>query len=999
MSKPIPVSNITETKSNTPVTPPRLRKGYSKSGTDEDEGKDTNPPEGDVELAIPTANTENHMHHQENDKKHKSTTNKRPVSKPGEKMAVTKGDGSGNKRGADTGERKSTAHRFKGLYPLQYALWAHFLSYGAAAISLVLGIFSMVWTNAQTYECKIDGDLINDIYLLNAQGTCNATYVRNGNTQYICCDPDSKSDLKGYFAIGAVYVVYSILTFLFENVDFGWGLYHPNDSCWYSLRISPLGITHIVLGGIGLYNYVTCLGGACFLTAGIAYVRAAYRQESGDGGREAARRSAAQKKKSTENEESCSQQCSSTMSYVLSFNPYTFSRRIYNEDKLSSYVWIGLYIAANIILFGYTLDFWYNLVDDMRDDLLQGTMKIDCSDRLCHYNRKAVRYGPFSLFAPWAKGFGTCLNMNCALLLFPVVKMLLRKLNNYGVSFHVNQQQNDFCAKAFARPLTRYIPLSKNIEFHKICAMVVFFFSWGHLLFHLLNLYEANNATLTFFRAWGWDGSDLFTGALVTYAMLIIYAGAPEIVRQSKFELFFRSHHMFIVFFLVMFLHGPNFFYWTCIPVLLYLLERYMQTQRGNRPYQVLKVEWIPPVMALYIRPVFKEDFQFKEGEYLYLNCPAISDGEWHPFTISSAIDDLNVNSVRIHLETGEEVVEVPRPKNLPSNVKWSKYVLISQDYTTMDPNEYLDRSETGFFDYISLHIKVHGLDEAYARSWTRKLKEYFELLSPSRKFPFYFYRRDERGEIQMGRQFGPDGKTPILRVDGPHAAPAEHYASYGTLMLVGAGIGLTPCVSILTSLTKYRWKKNFNPELLHFYWVVRQNEVDSFQWLVHLLTDMAYDLKVARANNQIERRYYCEINIYVTAVEKDRKEVKSLYRPAKKRQYLSIGHHNEKVTPTFTAEDLYAKMLNPTVESKGQMKKMKEGGVNAENRLQDIWIWNGRPNWDEIFREMKDQRQHSDIGVCFCGAPAIGADLTTMCEKYSNAEEDCIFSLHKENF
>lgn len=77
----------------------------------------------------------------------------------------------------------------------------------------------------------------------------------------------------------------------------------------------------------------------------------------------------------------------------------------------------------------------------------------------------------------------------------------------------------------------------------------------------------------------------------------------------------------------------------------------------------------------------------------------------------------------------------------------------------------------------------------------------------------------------------------PILRIDGPHAAPAEHYTSYGTVMLVGAGIGLTPCASILTALTRYRWKKNFPPEILHFYWIVRHNEVDSYQWLVHLLT------------------------------------------------------------------------------------------------------------------------------------------------------------------
>jgi hypothetical protein len=64
--------------------------------------------------------------------------------------------------------------------------------------------------------------------------------------------------------------------------------------------------------------------------------------------------------------------------------------------------------------------------------------------------------------------------------------------------------------------------------------------------------------------------------------------------------------------------------------------------------------------------------------------------------------------------------------------------------------------------------------------------------------------------------------------------------------------------------------------------------------------------------------------------------------------------------------------MLNPGIDSKGQIEKMKSG--ERSNRLQDIWIWNGRPHWDDIFKEVREQRQHSDIGVCFCGAAVIGA-------------------------
>ena len=46
--------------------------------------------------------------------------------------------------------------------------------------------------------------------------------------------------------------------------------------------------------------------------------------------------------------------------------------------------------------------------------------------------------------------------------------------------------------------------------------------------------------------------------------------------------------------------------------------------------------------------------------------------------------------------------------------------------------------------------LKVHGLKDKVAITWTRKLKEYLELMAPSNKYPYHFSRRDERGDIQV---------------------------------------------------------------------------------------------------------------------------------------------------------------------------------------------------------------------------------------------------------
>jgi hypothetical protein len=161
------------------------------------------------------------------------------------------------------------------------------------------------------------------------------------------------------------------------------------------------------------------------------------------------------------------------------------------------------------------------------------------------------------------------------------------------------------------------------------------------------------------------------------------------------------------------------------------------------------------------------------------------------------------------------------------------------------------------------------------------------------------------------------------------------------------------------------------------------------------MLTELSYELKKSLQHGQIEKRYYCEIHIYITGVAKDPIKVADLHRAKK-----VFNASSDDVSPSFSADELYRMMCNPEVSSKTQMAAMKEKGrkdseLSPRNRLQDIWVWEGRPHWDQVFREVRDQRQHSDIGVCYCGAPVIGADLTEMCHKYSDIKDKVTTMTH----
>ena len=57
--------------------------------------------------------------------------------------------------------------RFSGGVPLQYGLWGHYMSQGCSHLCFFFGIVAVLWDEqAYFYECKIDGTLIHEDYIL-----------------------------------------------------------------------------------------------------------------------------------------------------------------------------------------------------------------------------------------------------------------------------------------------------------------------------------------------------------------------------------------------------------------------------------------------------------------------------------------------------------------------------------------------------------------------------------------------------------------------------------------------------------------------------------------------------------------------------------------------------------------------------------------------------------------------------------------------------------------
>jgi len=241
---------------------------------------------------------------------------------------------------------------------------------------------------------------------------------------------------------------------------------------------------------------------------------------------------------------------------------------------------------------------------------------------------------------PTAKACAMCIKFNTALLLFTVLRNFLSALRT--------------------TMLSKIIPFDKNIQFHKGIAWVILFFALAHTVAHYCNyfyiatnenpreelkfLIDANDpeAVAPTTRELAYLTVPGATGHILLLVMCFMYSSAIVSIRRPYFEAFWYTHHLFILFYFLICIHGlpgsitpPNAFFWLVGPMLFYALERGLRICRGNQDTVLLAAVQHPSnVLELRMK---KTEFKYQPGMYLFLNCPFVSSQEWHPFTITSA--------------------------------------------------------------------------------------------------------------------------------------------------------------------------------------------------------------------------------------------------------------------------------------------------------------------------------------------------------------------------
>ncbi|XP_044462711.1 respiratory burst oxidase homolog protein D-like [Mangifera indica] len=286
--------------------------------------------------------------------------------------------------------------------------------------------------------------------------------------------------------------------------------------------------------------------------------------------------------------------------------------------------------------------------------------------KFIQYRRRAA-YDVMGYCVCVAKGGAETLKFNMALILLPVCRNTITWVRN-------------------KTKLGLVVPFDDNLNFHKVIAVGVAIGVILHAGAHLtcdfpriLHASEEKYEPLEKFFGdqptsywWFVKGVEGITGVIMVVLMAIAFTLATPWFRRNKlnlpkplkkltgFNAFWYSHHLFVIVYTLLIVHGIRLYLnrtwyhkttwmYLAVPVLLYGCERLIRAFRSSiKPVKFLKVAVYPGnVLALHMSK--PHGFRYKSGQYMFVNCAAVSPFEWHPFSITSAPGD---DYLSVHIRT-----------------------------------------------------------------------------------------------------------------------------------------------------------------------------------------------------------------------------------------------------------------------------------------------------------------------------------------------------------
>ncbi|CAJ1433321.1 unnamed protein product [Effrenium voratum] len=363
-----------------------------------------------------------------------------------------------------------------------------------------------------------------------------------------------------------------------------------------------------------------------------------------------------------------------------------------------------------------------------------------------------------------------------------------------------------------------WVPIDDPINFHIVIASFTMMGAFIHICGHVVHMYLIRTAPLIQLDPLQlWDltpqeqvsGMSLWrqvlnlqircaglTGIILTFMMVAILLTALNCSRRGSncltrrffgYNLFWRIHMSWKWVYVLLLLHAPaRLWIWFFFPALFVLVDRLLLANNQSI-YLTLKSVKLLPRDVIGLKFDLPQGFAYQAGQYILLGWK----GEWHPFTLTSAPEE---NCISVHIRA-------------PNTLDWCS--ALRKRLTEEAPSQAGSTAKPKA--PLLIEYSKHTLPNSYVVYNVPKVVKEEQGKGDSSQGPHLL------GHIPSGKAVEPvrsgetmmssakPGMLPpeavVLQVTGPFGAPAQKVWGFETLMVVGAGIGVTPFASILRSV------------------------------------------------------------------------------------------------------------------------------------------------------------------------------------------------------
>nr|GMD31404.1 ferric reduction oxidase 8, mitochondrial isoform X2 [Ipomoea batatas] len=145
-------------------------------------------------------------------------------------------------------------------------------------------------------------------------------------------------------------------------------------------------------------------------------------------------------------------------------------------------------------------------------------------------------------------------------------------------------------------------------------------------------------------EVWRWQkvGRIYLAGEITLLTGLIIWVTSLPQIRRKCFEVFYYTHHLYIVFLVFFLFHsGDRHFYMVFPGIFLFAIDKLLRIIESRPHTRILSARIFPSKAIELILPKDPR-LKYTPTSVIFVKIPSISEFQWHPFSLtsSSSVDD-----------------------------------------------------------------------------------------------------------------------------------------------------------------------------------------------------------------------------------------------------------------------------------------------------------------------------------------------------------------------